>query len=216
MLGLSIQRKNFLPSCSKDIPCFLRDTTKDNYPCIKCIVKYIDADKWLHNDHLCTGSTCGNKETLEEKRGLSRRTQHYGYEYSYKKMSQPLKKTKALSSNLAIAVLAEILAPNFPEGKAPTQCIVNEYVIGQGIAPHIDNLCFGPTVITISLISSCTMEISSKNKQDFRLNSGDIVLLQDDSRYAYKHSIKNIKCSDCSDKDPRRVSVTFRTLSNIE
>lgn len=214
--GLFIQRNAFIEKCSKKQPCFLKNISKDNYPCVRCIVKLIDADQWLHNDHICTDSTCNGKNITqnESKNGLSRRTQHYGYEYNHKSANVfPLKKTKKIKTNLAIQVLAEILAPNFPDGKAPTQCIVNEYTQGQGIAPHTDNLCYGPIIATISLISSATMSMISKRKMDITLNSGDIVLLQDDARYCYKHTIGKMKQGNLNKEDPRRISVTFRTIA---
>lgn len=139
---------------------------------------------------------------------LKRRTQHYGYEYSYTS-GVPLKPTRAIP--LEFKFLIERL--NMKEDI--NQIIVNEYQPGQGISPHTDHVrMFGSTIVSLSLGSQCIM--------DFQLASSTIpilllprscIILNGDSRYKWKHSIASRK-TDVIDgiitERTRRVSITFR------
>lgn len=219
--GLYLLKKAFSFSCASKKPCPLKEEGSDGFPCLKCTVACIDKDVWLHEGHTCTGSKCTQENIVDHtcKNGLARRTQHYGYEYNYSNRSNPLTKTKPLSSNRAIDMFTEILSPNFPDSKEPTQCIVNEYTaaeksVGQGISPHTDNLCFGPVVMTVSLKGTCVMDFSlARSSTSLTLEPGDVLLLEEDARYAYKHGIKGVQYKDVDPNDPRRVSLTFRTLA---
>jgi alkylated DNA repair dioxygenase AlkB len=145
---------------------------------------------------------------------LHRRTQHYGYRYHYKgrragpedylgPLPEWLQRVgRRIAAHVAMAM--------------PDQVIVNEYLPGQGIAPHIDLPDrFGPVVATISLGADIQI--------DFRAPSGEhapllvprcsLLVLTDDARYIWKHSIAGRLT------DPRfglhrarRVSLTFRTV----
>lgn len=85
---------------------------------------------------------------LEE---LSRRVQHYGWKYDYRK--------RRIESGSYLGdlppVFKEIGEEIVKRGRmacAPDQVIVNEYLPGQGIAAHIDcEPCFGPEIATLSL-----------------------------------------------------------------
>ena len=60
--------------------------------------------------------------------------------------------------------------------------------------------------MTITLIGDSIMLMTkSEENVGITLNTGDILLLSDEARKKWKHSIKNVT-------DPRRISVTFRTL----
>lgn len=204
--GLKILKQGIKLRCNKKFPCIVRNPDSEDPPCCRCCIKEIDSDKWIHNEHQCTTNLC-TKETYlgpdDTKNGLSRRTQHYGYLYNYK--SSKLIETRPLNSNKAIHYLADLVSPNFKDEIA--QCIVNEYTTGQGISPHIDSLIFGSIIITITLIGDSIMLMTkSEENVGITLNPGDIVLLTGEARKCWKHSIKNVT-------DPRRISVTFRTLA---
>ena len=103
----------------------------------------------------------------------------------------------------------------------PTQCIVNEYFRDQGIAPHIDNLGFGPIVIGISISADGVM-IFEKGTEIFEcfLPRRSMVMLASDARYLWKHSISKrvTYLTDTQEKitkpkDYRRISLTFRELA---
>jgi alkylated DNA repair dioxygenase AlkB len=216
--GLAVLRGAFAKECSSEKPCILADNTTNIIPCLKCTLKYIDQDVWMHDGHTCTGSLCEGKNIISKDcpNGLSRRTQHYGFEYNYKNRSKPLTATRPFSSNLAVKLFAEILKDNFDNGELPTQCIINEYEVGQSISPHTDHPCFGPVIMTVTLAGSGVMEMSCKGKKTefIRLEAGDIVLLEDEARTTYKHSISPIVTSDVPEDNPRRVSLTLRTIAS--
>lgn len=208
--GLKILKRALPVKCTRNEPCILRNEETGTIPCCcSCSIKGIDKDKWIHNDHICTSSECDPESILgpdPSGNGLSRRNQHYGYIYNYK--STKLVETRSLGSNTVVATLADLLSPNYEDGKIE-QCIINEYTPGQGISPHTDSSIFGSPVMTITLSSQCTMIMSRPGEEDVHitLEAGDIVLLRGEARKDWKHSIKKI-----SSKDPRRISVTFRNI----
>jgi alkylated DNA repair dioxygenase AlkB len=118
---------------------------------------------------------------------LSRRTQHYGFEYSYDRKNTI---TQASPIPEQFNFLVEKLNKKF--GKKFNQLIINEYQCGQGISPHIDNTTlFGDTIVSISLGCSYPM-IFSKGE-----DSLSVILknrsLAGDARYKWKHSISSKK-----------------------
>ena len=68
---------------------------------------------------------------------LKRRVQHYGYKYDYTKkivdISMSLGPLPGWAASLAIELVADGLFP-----KSPDHLIINEYLPGHGIYPHID------------------------------------------------------------------------------
>jgi alkylated DNA repair dioxygenase AlkB len=150
---------------------------------------------------------------------LSRRVQHYGWRYDYRVRNLlpdsylgPLPDfLSRLSQRIKQEQLMEVV---------PDQVIVNEYLPGQGIAPHIDcEPCFGPEIATLSLGDEYPMNfrhtITNEEFQLF-LPPGSICVLSGESRYFWTHKIAKRK----SDLLPgggrkarlRRVSVTFRSV----
>lgn len=235
--GFYLLRNPFPLSCKKKLPCALRyslcmknikqtqhdaydnETSCLDFPCLKCTVKCIDTYEWLHNDHVCTSKSC-TEETIvspwTENKGLSRRTQHYGYQYIYNAANR-LSKAKPLNMNPAVIMFADILSPNFDSDIS--QCIINEYTYKQGIAAHTDDKVFGPVIASISLISGCDMEMSRNDLKEsrkecytVRLEPGDVVIMKGDARYKFTHRITPMKKRDLNPNDPRRVSLTFRTI----
>ena len=153
------------------------------------IIDWIDLQKWSNS--------------------ISRRTQHYGYEYNY--TSRNLKKTTPLFGIIADIQkdLCNILKPN--------QCIINEYKYNQGISAHIDSFLFGPTIASISLNEDTVMTFEYKDKIcNFFVPKRSLLVLEDDARYKWLHSIsKNIVYTHLDEKivkpkDYRRISLTFR------
>jgi len=159
---------------------------------------------------------------------LSRRTQHYGYNYNYK--------TKDLTLGTPIkGPLLEISQTIERAGlMKPVQCIVNEYYRDQGISPHIDKLSFGPTIIGISIGSDVSMTFN-RNTEKFEcfLPQRSMMMMTGPARYEWRHSIP--KCvtyltpaSDARSGSPwaltegkkikksdtyRRISLTYRELA---
>lgn len=162
------------------------------------LIKIIDNQVWLNE--------------------LKRRVQHYGYKYDYK--------AKKITEDLKLGNLPEWLEFYSKElhskklfSKIPDQVIINEYQAGQGITPHIDCVpCFGDTIASLSLGSACVMEfIHSKTseKQSLLLEPRSMVILSDEARYDWKHSIPQRKTDKYHGKTfnrSRRISLTFRNV----
>lgn len=149
---------------------------------------------------------------------LKRRVQHYGWRYDYK--------ARQVDSSLKIGDLPEWLQTYtdklYSEGYFPAfpdQVIVNEYLPGQGISPHIDCVpCFTDAIASLSLGSPCIMEFThnqTSEKIPVLLESRSLVIMQGDARYLWKHAIPARKTDKLSGKSftrKIRVSLTFRKV----
>ncbi len=160
---------------------------------------------------------------------LSRRVMHFGYKYDYtsRRLDEtarigPLPEWLAQLSNMvreaASGEAKQLLDPHRPF----QQAIINEYLPGQGIAPHIDRDCFGAVVATVSLGSAVNMDFccdSTGDKYQQRLAQRSLVVLYGDARFKWRHGIAK-RHSDTwngqKTKRQRRVSITFRTIANTE
>lgn len=149
---------------------------------------------------------------------LRRRVQHYGFKYDYKARSINESMRAASLPPWAVSMGNRLVKRGlFPA--VPDQVIVNEYMPGQGIAPHVDCIpCFGDAVASVSLLSACVMTFTSEDGVevvDVDLRPGSVILLNGRSRYDWKHGI-SARMSDRLDGHnrprARRVSVTFRTV----
>jgi len=100
----------------------------------------------------------------------------------------------------------------------PTQIGVNEYLPGQGIAPHVDYS--GGYVVSLSLGSGCIMEFSRHDQREsvlVYLEPRSIVVLTGEARHIWKHGIPGRKSDRWNGRSiPRslRVSITFRNISS--
>ncbi|MEM1379999.1 MAG: alpha-ketoglutarate-dependent dioxygenase AlkB [Pseudomonadota bacterium] len=148
-----------------------------------------------------------------------RRVQHYGYVYDYR--------TRRVTHADFLGVLpslfdglAERLQSEGLFERAPDQVIVNEYLPGQGIAPHIDcQPCFGDTIASLSLAARSVMAFthsSSREKQSAVLGPRSLLVLRGAARHQWRHSIAARK-SDLIDgvrhQRGRRISLTFRMVN---
>jgi alkylated DNA repair dioxygenase AlkB len=167
----------------------------------KQLLKNIDDNIWLND--------------------LSRRVQHYGYKYDYRARkidnSFYLGELPQWLNEIALKLYRNKLIDFLPD-----QAIINEYEPGQGIASHIDcEPCFGDTIISLSLGSSCVMnfsrEVNSIDKTAVLLEPRVLVIMKKESRYDWFHGIpprKSDKFNDNLIKRQRRVSITFRKVIN--
>ncbi|WP_083872895.1 alpha-ketoglutarate-dependent dioxygenase AlkB [Nocardia testacea] len=145
---------------------------------------------------------------------LRRRVQHFGHRYDYGRRSVAVREPAAPLPGWACELVERL-----EWDVAPDQVIVNEYLPGQGIGPHIDCVpCFGPVVATLSLGSACTMDFLAPEGGvcvPVRLAPGSLCEMTREARYRWRHTIAARK----TDPSPsgrvsrgRRVSVTFRTV----
>lgn len=151
---------------------------------------------------------------------LKRRVQHYGYRYDYtaKRVDQsmylgPLPEFAAeIGDKLVVANLFQ---------RQPDQLIVNEYLPGQGIAPHVDCVpCFADQIATISLGWAYEMNFTRRDREgdlmeeSLLLEVGSVAIIEGQARYIWRHQIKARK-QDRGIPRQRRVSLTFRNV-NLE
>jgi alkylated DNA repair dioxygenase AlkB len=141
---------------------------------------------------------------------LKRRTIHFGHEYNYK--ASNINKTVDIPP-IFQSIIDKIHLKNLSELDFD-QIIVNEYTPGQGIAAHIDHTThFDNTIISLSCGSHCEMVFAEKTNPSnifkIMLEPRSIVILTDDARYKWTHSIPHRK-SDNGRKRTTRVSFTFR------
>ena len=162
------------------------------------LIEMIDAQPWLSD--------------------LKRRVQHYGYKYDYK--------ARGITQDSRIGAIPDWLAGLCDDlhtqdyfCRIPDQVIINEYLPGQGITSHTDCIpCFGETVASLSLGSSCVMEFTrgkTGEKQQRLLEPHSLIVLSDEARYEWQHAIPQRKSDIWSGEKlvrSRRISLTFRTV----
>jgi alkylated DNA repair dioxygenase AlkB len=150
---------------------------------------------------------------------LKRRVQHYGHRYRYKveEMDIEVPPIPEIFITLFKKIRNDQFAEDVPISKL--QIIVNEYIQGQGIAPHIDDpRQFGSWVVTVSLGSDCYMDFTKeKKKHSVYLKKGSIYEMKGDARYLWRHSIASRKYDTVNGikiERGTRVSITFRSLKH--
>lgn len=144
---------------------------------------------------------------------FSRRRQQFGYRYDYH--STRLDYLGPLPDWLE--ELAERLHSEGIFEQIPNQALVNEYLPGQGIAAHVDR--FSVTIVSLSLESGVLMDFtreSDSEKRSIWLEPRSLLILQNEARYDWQHSIaKRQKDFHHGVWIPRtrRVSLTFRSVT---
>ena len=150
---------------------------------------------------------------------IKRRVQHYGYKYDYKARSIDYSMFIGQLPSWAMT-MAQRLFDEKHIDVLPDQLIINEYEPGQGIANHVDcEPCFGDTIISLSLGSSCVMDfinLRTKKKIEVMLESGSLVVISGEARHNWTHGIAQRKTDNFSGlKTDRRlrISMTFRKVT---
>ena len=170
---------------------------------------------------------------------LARRTQHYGYVYDY--TSKAANKKTTPIPDWCKFVIDRLLQQNILK-EIPDQMIVNEYMPGQGIYPHIDHtgyfadgiasLSLGSPVI-MDFIDNCNIsqnEISvskdsngsqsePSNSRNYNPSNKKEVLLSSRSVISLHEDARykwrhgiTARKSDNGFKRTRRISLTFRKM----
>lgn len=149
---------------------------------------------------------------------LKRRVQHYGFKYDYRARNITNDSKLAEVPNWA-ATQCKRLSDKGIFHKVPDQVIVNEYEPGQGISPHVDCIpCFDKAIASLSLGSTCVIEfINPETKQKFPLflEPRSLLVLTDDARYKWQHTIPQRKTDKFNGNlynRHRRLSLTFRNV----
>ena len=147
---------------------------------------------------------------------LRRRVQHYGYRYDYKSRSVDASQFLGPLPTWSIPFLKQIQKDGLIE-QLPDQLIINEYEPGQGISAHIDcRPCFGETILSLTLGSSCMMEFTrAEEKVALLLQPRSLLIMQGEARHLWKHGIparKTDTYAGLSLERKRRISLTFRQV----
>jgi alkylated DNA repair dioxygenase AlkB len=99
----------------------------------------------------------------------------------------------------------------------PDNCVINEYLSGQGIAPHKDYSNFGPTVACVSLGSDTILDLYSEDRSRrvaVHVPRRSLWILGGEARSKWLHGIAprlNDVINGARTPRQRRISITFRT-----
>jgi alkylated DNA repair dioxygenase AlkB len=144
-----------------------------------------------------------------------RRIQYYGKRYA----EGPLHGDEKYPVKLLPEWSKEIRERLVEQGvfkRPPSQIGVNEYLPGQGIAPHVDYS--GGMVVSLSLLSGCLMDftpVDGSQHVSLWLEPRSIVVLENEARYQWRHGISRRQKDIVQGRTIfrcRRVSVTFRDI----
>ncbi|OJU73166.1 MAG: alpha-ketoglutarate-dependent dioxygenase AlkB [Alphaproteobacteria bacterium 40-19] len=143
---------------------------------------------------------------------LKRRTQHYGYKYDYMARSVDASYYLGQMPYWVDELCSKVHRDTIFIDK-PNQVIINEYLPGQGIAPHVDCVpCFGDAICSLGLASGCMIDMTNGHvKKSIYFEPRSLLILKGDARYKWKHGIAARK-SDNRVKRQRRISLTFRQV----
>lgn len=184
---------------------------------------------------------------------MSRRVKHFGFPFNYRTLmldfcreTSPFttstaslaRKIEGEAMNWAIREsqryfearqLTSIMSPSHLDLPL-TQMTANEYMAGQGIAPHTDTTtCFGPQIFILSCNAGITMTFRRNKKTDNEasvdgssklslwLPRRSLLIMSGESRFEWTHSIASRKLDNVNGEliqRKRRVSLTFRQVSN--
>jgi alkylated DNA repair dioxygenase AlkB len=142
-----------------------------------------------------------------------RRRQHYGV--AYDDAPEPLEgRPRSRPMPDWVRPLAERIHHRGFFEAVPNGCLVNEYLPGQGIAPHHDRPGSGAVVASVSLGSGCLMDLlAGDERHAIWLEPRSLLVLAGEARSRFMHGIAPRK----SDLLPvgriqrrRRLSITLR------
>lgn len=138
-----------------------------------------------------------------------RRRQLYGW--SYGRGGDPVRPIPAWGLRLAKCMHDDRISD-----RPFNQMLINEYLPGQGISLHRDYEPFDRTVVSLSLLSPCVMELrhaTNERRELLLLERRSLLVLSDEARYEWQHGIsprKKDRWHGGVIERGRRLSVTFR------
>lgn len=149
---------------------------------------------------------------------LTRRVQHYGYKYDYKKRKidkyDKIGDLPNWAKNIGDRIIALLKKHGIKlDYDSFDQLIINEYKTGQGIAPHVDCVpCFKDGIVTITIGNKGIMTFTDRNSKDtydITLKRRSFAIFTGKSRYNWTHEINKNKNTHLNDDKPR-ISLTYR------
>lgn len=160
------------------------------------LLRAVDAERWLTD--------------------YKRRRQVYGVAYSGPQAGTLLDPLPSWLEWL----IARVRRERRVEGEV-VNAVINEYLPGQGIAPHLDHPAFGPTVVAVSLGGAITLRLDHPSRLELSpvlldVQPRSLWVLGGEARSHWRHGIAPRRSDDVAGvKRPRerRVSITLRTLA---
>ena len=148
----------------------------------------------------------------------SRQVQHYGYTYNYSKQNaaDPAEPFPDYIETLAQLCYEKCVALGLDPKNPFNQCIINNYLPGQGISQHIDVTTYGPIICCLTIGSGAVMRFTKGNQlYDHYVQGDSLYIMSEESRYDWKHEMPSRKSDIVNGKRiqrGRRISITFRTI----
>ena len=146
-----------------------------------------------------------------------RRIQQYGLGYGGERGAKP---TWIRDFPDWLKPLAKRVAQDAGFGRFPENCVINEYIPPQGIAPHKDYAAFGPTVACVSLGSHILLDLiqpESERRITLHVPARSLWVMTGEARSQWQHGIAP-RLTDVIEGQrrtrDRRVSITFRTAKD--
>jgi alkylated DNA repair dioxygenase AlkB len=177
-------------------------------PGLRYVPGYLQPD--AHDDLL----VAVDEQPWQQPSYIGRRVQVYGYTYNHTRGGIfKIGDLPGWVGDLAGRLVRDGLMPAVPD-----QMIVNEYPPGTGIPAHVDTDAFDDSIVSVSLGSSCVMDLMrpgvSQTEAVF-LEPRSALLLSGEARQRWMHAIPARLADDWEGVERprgRRVSLTFRTM----
>ena len=152
----------------------------------------------------------------------SRLVQHYGYIYDYQTGKNNLKCEDIPDFLFEYRdILKKYCVDNglVDQSYDFNQCIVNNYLVGQGISPHIDSKSFGKVIGSFTVSGSSIMTFKNLNEsKEIYVKPNSLYVMSGDSRYIWTHEMKGKNFDIIEDNKimrTRRISITFRNVPTL-
>jgi len=116
-----------------------------------------------------------------------RRVQHDGYRYDYKNRSVDASQFLGPLPDWSLPPLAQLRQASLIQ-YLPDQLIINEYLPGQSISPHIDcRPCFGDVIFSLSLGSPLYQGVYyAEKKTAMLLEPRNVFILREEARHRWE------------------------------
>ena len=138
----------------------------------------------------------------------ARRVQQYGYAYNYRsRKAAPCVGLPPPLQRIADTITKSLPGPQAPKNTAEqpwNQCIVNEYLAGQGVTWHTDAKCFGDAIACVTLGTAAPIQFRVGGYiETITPEPGSLYVMTGESRTYAQHRMPLLT-------EGRRVSITFR------
>ena len=153
----------------------------------------------------------------------ARRAVSFGYFYDYHshQITEKAEPIPRFIRQVLDFVLNEVSAQLDPTVDIDyfNQLIINEYVPGQGIGAHIDDVKYGDTILVLSFGSAVEIQFTRPDHPNYTqwVDANSVYIMSDEARYKWKHQIVSRKTDRSAGSRvarSTRYSWTFRHVPN--